>query len=297
MQVINRNAKDFKALELKLSMEEHEYLSALDALKAPVSFLYDKEHGAFLPFCINNKHKLFKQVYTPWFVQEFKPLGYTRAAFLKASAAYFKKYYGKVNLRIPAKDAQIFKQVGFTLTERTTYRLQYINLTLSSNHKRSIKKAKEQNLLVQTIAVYELTEFLSENLFTRIPDFNGEQIENFTHFITKLEGSNQLITLGVRGRINEILAAAVFYKEGKIWHYLKGSASEEGRSVGAMHLIFLSFLEGLNSDEILDFNGSDIAGVAKFYEGFGATRYHYSEINYLKYPRLTTLILKLKSYV
>ena len=297
MQIIQRNSSTFKLLEKQFSKDELQYLTTLDALSSPISFIYDTQHGAVFPFCSNNKLKLFKQVYTPWFVQEFKILGYARPIFLKHSAHYFKKNYGKVNLRISTKDASVFKQEGFSVTPRTTYCLQYVNLNLSNNHKRSLKKSQDQNFRVQTLATYEVVDFLRVNLFERIPNFDEDQIADFSHFITKLESSNQLKILGVRGGVNEVLAAAVFYKEGKVWHYLKGSANQEGRDLGAMHLIIVRFLEGLNADEILDFNGSEVPGVAKFYEGFGAIKQHYAEINYLKYPRLTNLLVKLKSYV
>ena len=294
MQIVRCYSDEYKSLKGSFSNEDKDYLQVLESLKNEVYFILDTKHNALFPFSINNKHVLFKQAYTPWFVQTFKPLGYVRVAFLENCAVYLKKHFGKVNLRLPSKDAKTFTDLGFNTIKRTSYQVNFVKTKLNSNHKRSLKKAEKLGYKSQTLAVYEAIDFLRAELFHRIENFNEEQVENFIYYTNKLESFGLLKVLGVRGALNELVGVAIFYKEGKLWHYLKGTANTVGRENGAMHLIFIRFLEGLNNDEYLDFNGSDVPGVAKFYEGFGAEKYYYSEINYQKYPRISKLIRKLR---
>ncbi len=83
---------------------------------------------------------------------------------------------------------------------------------------------------------------------------------------------------------NNIQAAAFFIRYKRKLYYLDGISSPEGRNKSAMFAIFDKVIRSHSSQNIiLDFEGSNIDSVARFYKGFGAieTRYPTVIINRL----------------
>jgi len=75
---------------------------------------------------------------------------------------------------------------------------------------------------------------------------------------------------------NTLCAAAFFFFSGKRVTYLNAVSTEEGKNINAMHLIVDQFIkEHSGSALTLDFEGSIIPGIARFYNGFGALAEQY----------------------
>ena len=74
--------------------------------------------------------------------------------------------------------------------------------------------------------------------------------------------------------------------------YLKGFTSSEGKKCGAMHFLFDFLIHELsNKRKVLDFGGSNVESVARFYKGFGAKDCLYL---HLQLNRLPSIIKWLK---
>jgi hypothetical protein len=70
-------------------------------------------------------------------------------------------------------------------------------------------------------------------------------------------------------------------------YYLMGSSSENGRKLGAMHCLFQHIIyKYQSSNYILDFEGSEIEGIAKFFKGFGAKEVYFPVTKYNKLPKV-----------
>ena len=75
---------------------------------------------------------------------------------------------------------------------------------------------------------------------------------------------------------SEILAVAVFLKTPKRLYYLFPASTSNGKQLSAMFLLLDSVIHTYaETSFILDFEGSEIAGVRRFYEGFGAQKESY----------------------
>lgn len=75
-------------------------------------------------------------------------------------------------------------------------------------------------------------------------------------------------------------AVAIFLKTGTRLYYLFPASSNEGKQHSAMFLLIDTVIKNYaGKNMILDFEGSEIEGVARFYEGFGAEEepYYYFE--------------------
>ena len=75
---------------------------------------------------------------------------------------------------------------------------------------------------------------------------------------------------------SEILAVAVFLKTPKRLYYLFPASTSNGKQLSAMFLLLDSVIHTYAETTItLDFEGSEIEGVRRFYEGFGAQKESY----------------------
>ncbi|MGF7140984.1 hypothetical protein [Roseimarinus sediminis] len=84
---------------------------------------------------------------------------------------------------------------------------------------------------------------------------------------------------------NELCAAAFFLKEKKRYTYLNAVSSPEGKEKRAMFAIIDRFIhDHAGKSMMLDFEGSQIEGIARFFEGFGARPENYQFIRYNHLP-------------
>lgn len=137
----------------------------------------------------------------------------------------------------------------------------------SKNTQRNIEKALKQNIQVEELSsLKELFEFLnaSEHSQPVKPD-------KIINEIIK-EGINlgKIKVLGVRNNVGKLIASCCFLATKGRMVYLYPVSDEEGKKVSAM-FVLVDYLIRANAqtNTLLDFEGSRIEGVARFYKGFG----------------------------
>jgi len=76
-------------------------------------------------------------------------------------------------------------------------------------------------------------------------------------------------------------------------YYLLGGSNATGRENGAMQALFAGFIKThASSDLILDFEGSEIEGIARFYKGLGATPVYYYNLLQNRLPYIIKWLKK-----
>jgi hypothetical protein len=97
--------------------------------------------------------------------------------------------------------------------------------------------------------------------------------------------------LGIYSGKNELCAVAFFLKDKERYTYLNSVSSAEGKQQRAMYAIIDSFIrQHANQPCLLDFEGSNIEGIARFFEGFGAKPEFYQHIKYNNLPWFLKLL-------
>lgn len=143
----------------------------------------------------------------------------------------------------------------------------------SKNHKRNIKKASKNELVVKLerdsiSAVLDIFRSEKQNELGDIMTNSCALINEIFHF-TKSDDTGNFYT--VHNSSGTVLGGAffIFYKNEVV--YLFGTISQEGKQSGAMAFIFDHFIKTYsNSAHTLDFEGSQIPSIARFFKGFGA---------------------------
>lgn len=90
---------------------------------------------------------------------------------------------------------------------------------------------------------------------------------------------------------NNLVAAAFFLTTHQQSIYLAASSNAQGIEQSAMFLLIDTFIQN-NAEKklILDFEGSNMAGIARFYAGFGAEPKVYFSVYQNRLPKLLQIL-------
>lgn len=148
-----------------------------------------------------------------------------------------------------------------------------LELNFSKNTVRNLKLAKQNKITI--INNFDANEFLDFYYGTETNFLKPN--ENICRQLI-LEGiENQSINLSAcKNKKGQKIAAFCLLKSGKRLINLLPISNDEGRETSAMFLLIENIIkEYSDSDKTLDFEGSMIDGVARFYKGFGAKEIFY----------------------
>lgn len=179
------------------------------------------------------------------------------------------------------------KITGKNITSKPNHLLNlsptYNNLKsdFSENTKRNIKKSSRFKLILDKhISVEDALSLKRLNNINSLSDNDLQRLENLIRFA---ENRFLVNIYGVKNETNQLISVSVFsFYKNRIYIPLIAS-SEEGKKTFASFQIFNTFITDYSEKNlILDFEGSALPGVARFFEGWGAkpeTYYCYKQNN------------------
>jgi hypothetical protein len=197
-------------------------------------------------------------------------------------------------IEISLNSSNQFHLKNFKIKNNTTFELDlnssYQNLTgqYSTNTKRNITKAvKKQVVIKKESNVEELIGLFRKNLGSVLKEIRTTHYNNLRSVM--LEGLTRELgeIYAAYGPKGDYCAGAYFLFSLRRFVFLFSASSRESRENGAMFLIVDKFIkEKAGNNYLLDFQGSNIEGLARFYRGFGSKPNIYSSIsrNNLPWP-------------
>ena len=248
-----------------------------------------------MPLPIRKKWCIF-YVYQPLFCQQ---LGiFPEPSIAKAQQFYetlLRKFkYVDVHLNSTNPPVEKIKEVSFSPRKN---HLLLLNIDYSSivaeyntNTKRNIAKASKNKLsLITGVRLEEYLEFKKKQVLNQFSKKDFDKLKSIIAF-GLYKGMGEIF--GVYDNSNHLRAAVYFCRWKDRVIYLNAASDERGRELRAMHYLLDQFIrKNAGKNIILDFEGSMIPGVARFYEGFGALPETYFQ---LKFNRLPLLLKWLK---
>lgn len=180
----------------------------------------------------------------------------------------------------------------FEVVDKSNYVLpldrEYNHLFASfkTNCKRNIRKSLDLSDLVdKNISVEELVKLKRENDVIKRSDQDYEWLTDLMAMIIN-RGAGEIYGCRAEGKL---LAAACFASSKSRAIYLLSASSQEGKDRRAMFRIVDAFVRNhASSGRILDFEGSNIPSVARFFIGFGARAEIYQGVNFNRLPSMLT---------
>lgn len=254
------------------------------------------DYDAVMPLTWHKKFGIY-YLYQPFFTPALGVFGKTLdaekvSAFLNSIPARFK--YWDISLN----HSNLFTNTGFPLTERMNYVLNlnrsYEDLysAFSENHKRNIKKAQNSDCIVSKDLDVEAIIILASQQSKSFSPAKKRDYANFKSLFHEMQKLGKAVTYAVTKDHKVLASCAFLFSHGRAYYILVGN-HPDGRTLGASQFLFNEFIrEHAGTQLVLDFEGSQIPGLASFYSGFGAEEEKYAGLKMNKLTGLAKLFKK-----
>ncbi len=155
----------------------------------------------------------------------------------------------------------------------------------SDHSRRNTNKSNKLNLIISECSARDVINMYVLQRGIATINVTENDYNRFAKITDAIAENKILISLAVRNEKNNILACAVFAISNNRIFYLMGTANSEGKEKRAMYFLFNHIIEKYsNQNLLLDFEGSEIVGVAQFFKGFGATKQNYFKLHINNLP-------------
>lgn len=244
----------------------------------------DLEAVLLVPF---RKKMGVRYAYRPLFLQ--KNIFYGDASKFEVLVAALQK---TVRFGDIALDQLGGKNIFDTVFSRTNYELPldkpYTELrqSFSKNHKRNINKSKCLSIKETTDVTALLTIFEAE----KTTSFKPKALKNIRKTIHQLVQNTAVKPyLKIMNAYDDgdVVGAFLLLHYNYRIYYLLGTSKKHMTSLSdkALYRLFDDLIQTCaGTKTILDFEGSDLPGVARFFRGFGAQETHYYAVKWNKLP-------------
>ena len=155
----------------------------------------------------------------------------------------------------------------------------------NENTKRNIKKAQEEGYTCQKEFDEERVIDLALTQMRIQGHESSGNVNRFRNAYSVLVHKKMATTYGVFSAQNELMASCIFFFSHNRAYYILVGNHPDGRATGASHFLIDGFIKDhAGRKMILDFEGSDIPNLARFYDGFGAVQLVYPGIRLNRLP-------------
>lgn len=242
---------------------------------------------------VNNSKLGIRYIYQPFFTQQlgifsnFPPEPEIVNQFLHAIPQQFRLTDMKLNLgNLPTTS-------HFQIEQQTTYHLFIDSGTAdfrsyyNSNTRRNIQKAIQNNVFITQLYDIKLfLEFTRDNLKKKSSEVKTRHYLALQKVISHALYNQLGEIYGALDSGNNLIAAAFFLNTNKKSIYLAASSNGKGMEQSAMFLLIDTYIQNNSGkSQVLDFEGSNLSGIARFYAGFGAKPQIYYSVHQNRLPK------------
>lgn len=258
------------------------------------------DYDAVFPLAPKIKYKIH-YLYQPFFTRYFGVFSKSEirsnitADFFNAIPPQFKY------IEFCLQEEINFKSAAFVLLEKKfqlldlNQKYETIQKNFSDNSRRNVKKAIKAGLKIQPdISPDKIVNLFKITKGNELEIFNLDDYKILIALMNKCNDLNKGQSIAVYDG-DQLCAAAFFMFNGNRFTFLKSGVTNEGKSKGAMHLLFDYFIR-VNAEKKyqLDFGGSSVENVARFYKNFGAKDCVYLQVKQNNLPKIVQWVKSLK---
>ena len=178
-----------------------------------------------------------------------------------------------------------------------------INLEIGYDHIRSnynkdlqdnLKKAQKQSILYGTGTDINSTIDRYKYYYARrTSHVKAKSYEDFNRLCQQLLQNEQCLVREVKDNNGDLLASALLLKDKRRLYNIMNTTTDQGRKTEANHFLIDHIIrEFAGQPYLFDLEGSDLPGIKKFYEKFGALNQPYYHWHYNNLPVLLRIIKK-----
>ncbi|MDK2978727.1 MAG: hypothetical protein PWP52_1441 [Bacteroidales bacterium] len=182
--------------------------------------------------------------------------------------------YIHIQLNVENKHTETYPlRKNYVLTLRGSYKNFYD--LYHKNTKRNLKKASNYSLnIVSDIDAKSVFTFKKANPVNNLKEWHYKILHSL---VNTIQNKAEYESIGVLNDKGNLIAAAFFVIFKKRITMLVSSSNNQGKNKSAMFLIIDTIIKKYaGKDYILDFEGGNVEGLARFFAGFGAEPVFYS---------------------
>jgi hypothetical protein len=254
----------------------------LDIMAKNWGGLVQDDYAALLPVPWNRKYCI-AYIYTPRFASPLPLCGdpvhtLPLAEFLSMIPKHFRLW----DLDISAMPAD--QAIPCTRHFRNNHLLpltpshEQLRMGYRPSYRNLIRHCRENGYHARTCA--DFTDIIRRSASKKkIEGMKADDYARFERLCSRFDMEGMLQAWETVGPGGDRCAGAVFIVTQKKLYYLLAWNNAEGRKAGASHLLMDAVIAShAGSSLVLDFEGSDNPGIARFFEGFGAKAKQYLSI-------------------
>lgn len=264
----------------------------LDAVSENWSALVVDDYRFVMPVVWKKKAGM-KYIYQPFYTQQLGVFSreYVEPELIRHMLKILYKKFRFAGINFNVKNL-VGEEKPFAVDDKSNYILTLNkdydthHNTFTTNAKRNIRKSAEfSDQLERNLPVEELVRLKRENDVIKRPKEDYGWLERVFETIRQRDAGK---IYAVRSE-SEILAAAFFAFSKTRAIYLLSASSPKGKERRGMFRIIDTFInDHAGSGVILDFEGSNIPSVARFFGGFGAQAEIYQGVSFNRLPSTLT---------
>lgn len=196
--------------------------------------------------------------------------------------------FNQMNL-LPSEIGLLVERKNFIISLYQSYPT--IRTGYSQHTRRYVTKAHQEISILPAISPGLFFDLVKTSAQPAIKTHFSKLKQIVSHALARKEG----LLYGAFDNSNQVCAAAFFLKEKGRYTYLCPVSTPEGKSKRAMFALIDRFIaDHAGQAMLLDFEGSEIEGIARFFAGFGAASEPYPHLTINRLPKMINFLKKLK---
>lgn len=290
-----------KASQYPIVYAESWYLDVVSPNWGAYVVLGEDKYTVVFPLTEKSKAGI-KYLAQPPFCQQLG-LFYTEEVDEHLFLGLIRKKYLLIDISL--NSSNIFSPHNFDVVERRNYEMRLnsdyekIAVNYNSNRKRDLKKALSQEVSIkETEDIDFFIKFFMQEKGLFIKGLKGNVAGLLRNMYTIGTKKSAVKLFFAYNFAHEICAVGLFLFSSNRIIFLLGTSNKEGQKNGSMTLLMDDVIhKNSNNDMVLDFEGSMIPGVAKFYESLGGKEKKYISLKASRLPVLLKFFKKMKAFM
>lgn len=264
----------------------------LDCVCPNWSALVDEETDAIFPLTQRRKFG-FHYLFQPAFTQQ---LGlFEKKNSISQLSSFLEKIPDKfklIEIQLNETNRATALPEAFHVQERKTHHLSLaadyaaLSKAYNENLQRNLRKAATNQLTIENSSEYHsLIQLFRENKGKEIVQLKDREYAILNKLLGEAGKRKLTEIIYARDAKGGLIAGAVFLKSFDRYIFLFSARNEDSQDQAGMPLLIDHFMRQHNGENcILDFEGSMIPGLARFYKSFGSHEVVYLQIRKNKLP-------------
>ncbi|VAW14367.1 hypothetical protein MNBD_BACTEROID01-1507 [hydrothermal vent metagenome] len=250
----------------------------LDLVVERWSALIFGDYEYVMPLPLKKKYRI-TYVYQPEYIQQLGIFPTPPFEIQEAFAHRLRNQFRLVSYQLnnensidAFKNFKATEKVNFCVNLQPPYKTLFSKF--SQHAKRNIRTAENNKVkIIKGQLPYEYMVAKKSSIRTKVEESTYKKL---TLLMSNTITSGKGVVYAAYSSVNNLCGAAFFLLDGGRAFYLNAFSTDEGRKNRAMYAVVNEFIkEHSETDLVLDFEGSIIGGIARFYKGFGALPENY----------------------